>query len=50
MKSVDHVPTPEHHHTHHLEPDLTYQIVMRTVPWVIAGALFAGFALWWILT
>ena len=50
MKPVQHVPSLEHHHKHHLEPDRTYLIVVRTVLWVIAGAVFAGFALWWVLT
>jgi len=30
--------------------DLSYRLVVRTILWVIAGAVFVGFALWWFLT
>ena len=30
--------------------DLSYRIVIRTVLWLIAGAVFLGFAIWWMLT
>ncbi len=41
--------SPIHHH----EPrpiDDSYRIVVRTILWVIAGALVVGIALWWFLT
>jgi len=40
-------------HQHHFEPepvDLSYRVTVRTVLWVIAGAVFLGFAFWWVLT
>ena len=38
-----------HHHV--AEPvDFSYRIVVRTALWVIAGAVFVGFAIWWVLT
>jgi len=48
-------PHPYHAHSpaHHQErkpADLSYRFVVRAVLWVIAGAVFLGFALWWILT
>jgi hypothetical protein len=30
--------------------DFSYRIVVRTALWVIAGAVFVGFAIWWVLT
>jgi hypothetical protein len=50
MNVIQQQSTVEHHHLHHIEPDRTYPIVVRTVLWVIVGAVFAGFALWWALT
>jgi hypothetical protein len=38
---------------HHYVPapiDFSYRIVVRTVLWVIAGVVFVGFAIWWVLT
>lgn len=38
-------------HRHAARPiDHGYRLVVRTVLWVIAGAVFLGFALWWVLT
>jgi hypothetical protein len=40
---------PIHHPV--AEPfDFSYRIVTRTVLWVIVGAVFVGFAIWWALT
>jgi hypothetical protein len=40
---------PEHHHE--FGPvDTSYNLVVRTVLWVIAGLVFLGFAIWWVLT
>jgi hypothetical protein len=30
--------------------DLSYRIAVRTVLWVIAGAVVLGLAAWWIVT
>jgi hypothetical protein len=30
--------------------DQGYRLVVRTILWIIAGAVFIGFALWWFLT
>ena len=41
---------PEHHHHVPKPIDHSYRLVVRTVLWVIAGAVFMAFALWWFLT
>lgn len=46
---------PEHSHgaEHHHErkpADLSYRVVVRAILWIIAGAVFVGFAIWWIMT
>jgi hypothetical protein len=48
-------PHPDHSHglghTHERKPaDLSYRFVVRAILWVIAGAVFVGFAVWWALT
>ncbi len=30
--------------------DLGYRFVVRTVLWIIAGAVYLGLAIWWIAT
>ena len=41
--------SPEHHHAHKpIEPG--YRLIVRTILWLIAGAVFIGFAIWWIMT
>ena len=41
--------SPEH--GHRIKPiDRTYRLIVRTVLWVIAGLVFLGFAIWWIVT
>ncbi len=45
----NHSDRPEHHHPR-APVDNSYRLVVRTVLWVIAGAVFIGFALWWFLT
>jgi hypothetical protein len=45
------VRTPPQPHKHERKPaDLSYRVVIRAVLWVIAGAMFLGFAIWWIVT
>lgn len=40
-----------HGHHHPARPiDAGYRLVVRTVLWIIAGAVFIGFALWWFMT
>jgi hypothetical protein len=42
-----------HAHVHipkHEGIDRTGLLVVRTVLWIIAGAVFIGFALWWVMT
>jgi hypothetical protein len=47
---------PSHHglppyQPHHVKPiDPSYQIVVRTVLWVIAGAVLVGLIIWWAMT
>jgi hypothetical protein len=41
--------SPEHH-SERKPVDLSYRIVVRTVLWVIAGAVFVGLAIWWMWT
>jgi hypothetical protein len=43
-----------HHHSpehrHRIGPvDTSYRLVVRTVLWVIAGLVFLGLAIWWIM-
>jgi hypothetical protein len=46
-----HVPRHVPGQRHPARPiDLSYRLVGRTVLWLIAGMVFLGFALWWILT
>jgi hypothetical protein len=36
---------------HEWEPlDQSYNLVVRTVLWVVVGALLAGFVVWWAMT
>lgn len=36
---------------HGIKPiDRGYRLVVRTILWVIAGLVFVGFGIWWILT
>ena len=36
---------------HEIGPvDRDYRVVVRTVLWVIAGLVFLGFGIWWVLT
>lgn len=46
-------------HAHHHPPghsrgaapiDNSYRLVVRTILWAIAGLVFLGFAIWWIVT
>lgn len=50
MRAVHRMTASERPHGQHPSPDFGYRIVVRTVLWVIAGAVFVGFALWWVLT
>ncbi len=44
-----HPGSPEHPHEHKpIEPG--YRLIVRTILWVIAGSVFIGFAIWWIMT
>jgi hypothetical protein len=44
-----HAGPPEHPHAR--KPiDQGYRLVVRTVLWVIMGAVFIAFALWWFMT
>jgi hypothetical protein len=46
-----HVHPHSHEHPHERKPvDLSYRIVVRSILWVIAGLVFLGFAVWWMLT
>lgn len=46
-----HPPDHPSEHRHEWKPiDPSYRLVVRTVLWVVAGAVFLGFALWWFLT
>lgn len=42
-------PPPPHRHEYH-PVDLGYRLVVRTVLWVIAGAVLIALCLWWFLT
>jgi hypothetical protein len=47
----EHAPHHAPEHRHAIGPiDSDYRLVVRTVLWVIAGLVFLGFAIWWILT
>jgi hypothetical protein len=38
-------------HRHELKPiDQGYQLIVRTVLWLIAGAVLLALILWWVLT
>jgi hypothetical protein len=38
-------------HVHEWQPiDQSYNLVVRTVLWIIVGAVFVGFMLWWVMT
>ena len=38
-------------HPHERKPiDLSYRIVVRTVLWLIVGAVILGFGIWWMWT
>ncbi len=41
---------PVQHHYVPAPVDLSYRIVVRTVLWVIVGAVVVGIATWWVLT
>lgn len=46
-----HAPPHLPEHRHGFRPiDNSYRLVVRTVLWVIAGLVFLGFAIWWVLT
>jgi hypothetical protein len=47
--SPGHDYSPEHHHTP-MPIDSSYRLVVRTVLWLIVGAVLLGFVLWWYLT
>jgi hypothetical protein len=39
------------YHPHHVKPiDSSYQLVVRIVLWVIAGAVLVGLCIWWVAT
>jgi len=40
--------SPEHKHVKPIDPG--YRLVVRTILWLIAGAVFIGFAVWWFST
>jgi len=49
----DHAQAHEHAHKHKHErkpADLSYRYVVRTILWIIAGAVYLSLAIWWILT
>jgi hypothetical protein len=40
-----------HGHKHeHKRQDLSYRVVVRTILWVIAGAVLIGLVTWWVVT
>ena len=41
---------PHGEHPHRRPIDESYRIVVRTALWVIAGAVFIAFAIWWFAT
>ena len=43
---------PEPHEEHHgrRPVDQSYRIVVRTALWIVAGAVFIAFAIWWFYT
>jgi hypothetical protein len=41
----------QHPHKHeHKPPDLSYRMIVRTILWLIAGAVLVGFLIWWRFT
>src|SRR5262245_33059879 len=58
MESHDAMGVHPRHASHHpperrhaIGPvDRDYRVVVRTVLWVIAGLVFLGFGIWWVLT
>ena len=50
MHSRNTDPNPPIHHHEPRPIDNGYRLVVRTVLWVIVGAVILGFALWWFLT
>ena len=47
---LEHAPHHPSEHGHGIGPvDTSYKLVVRTVLWVIAGLVFLGFAIWWIM-
>jgi type VI protein secretion system component VasF len=44
-----HSDSPGHHHVRG-PIDTSYRLVIRTVLWLIVGAVLVGFVLWWYLT
>lgn len=52
--TVVHSQFASHHHPSHRHVarpiDTSYRLVVRTVLWVVAGLVFLGIAVWWILT
>jgi hypothetical protein len=48
---AEHAPHHPPENRHGIGPvDRDYRLVVRTVLWVIAGLVFLGFAIWWVLT
>ena len=49
-----HVKLTEQHHgaaPHHVRPiDRGFRVIVRTILWVIAGAVLIGLCVWWTLT
>jgi len=45
----DHAHAPAHKHERK-PADLSYRFVVRAVLWIIAGAVYLGLAIWWMLT
>jgi hypothetical protein len=41
--------SPEHHHAP-MPIDHSYRLVVRTVLWLIVGAVLVAFVVWWYLT
>jgi hypothetical protein len=39
------------YHPHHVQPiDPGFRLIVRTVLWVIVGALIVGLCIWWVRT
>jgi len=45
----DHPHAPAHKHKRR-PADLSYRFVVRTVLWIIAGAVYLALGIWWIVT